>query len=259
MRIVKVSLKDRLLEERLKSCSVSPAYLKIIIITLTILMISVMAAVPVYSADATDDRKVDQGHSAKISPVNLSSIEFSVSPGFPLGRYRDYTFLTVTTGAGAFMGFHAIPLEIGISGGFGYEAELNPYTDVMFHVQSLLTLGWIFTPPGSRITLTPRISGGFLGHFVWGVFNTVENVSSFLFFADQFYGVALDVGTPLENKKSPGQYQWYFYLAPGFYLYPNQTAVGMVIRLDAGFRWGLRNSQILIQNKKPADKSGGKQ
>ena len=171
--------------------------------------------------------------------LRLTSLDIGASGILPVGTYSDYS----DYGAGGTIRLSTslLPSRFDFSfrlGAFWLDNE-NPYTDLVLNFHSLLEVAYRISLGNSSWVLSPRISGGVLVHYASGDFNTLEGRTQKVY-VDQLYGASLDISFEPWLSRNPNA-RFGFYIAPSYFIFPNQNDFGMYGSLDIGGRIRLGN------------------
>ena len=170
------------------------------------------------------------------SIFSLHSFDTEIPFLFPLGRLANYTDWSLGGQISLQGQFSRMPLRIGLFLGVTNEFNINPYINTLIHLTLQLEISYSFSLVRDYLELSPGISVGGLGQFVWGDFNTLNQVD-FVFYLDQYYGLF----TELAYYPSSSSGHWGILFKPSFFLFPSAEQVGIKVGASIGVRYRFLN------------------
>jgi hypothetical protein len=165
--------------------------------------------------------------------VRIMTVDAAPTASVPIGRYADLVRYELGARARAAITFGERSwILAGLSVGWGYIFEENPYVDRMTSLDATLETGLRAILGEGPLVVSPIISGGIVVHFVSGEFNTLADTSD-VTYVDQLYSFRLELSFEpwLVRPSLIGAF-----IAPTVNVFPNQTTGGFSIGVNAGIR-----------------------
>lgn len=180
--------------------------------------------------DTREDESIDAAETNEPWFV-FDSIDVSSSTFIPLARFREYSKAGTGAELAASMKLFSLPLDFRIALGAAWAQSESDYVDTLFQFTALIQLGYTI-PSKGIFSFGFRGSAGMIGHLASGNLNTLEEVDT-LFYADQYYGIEPVFRIRPGNKEGE-PWRFSFFLAPGFYIFPNEEYWGFQITANLG-------------------------